>query len=154
VNVALPAIETDLGASAAVTQWVVNAYTLCLSALLLSGGATGDRYGRRRVFTAGIAVFAAAPVCCAGAADVIQLIVARGVQGIGASLLIPCLLALIGAAFDEAERGRAIGTWSGARGLAGAIAPILGGFIVDRTTWRMIFLINPFPAAPAILIAR
>ena len=106
VNIALPAIETDLGASAAVTQWVVNAYTLCLSALLLIGGAAGDRYGRRRVFTAGIAIFAAASVWCAVAADVIQLIVARGVQGLGASLLIPCSLALIGATYEEAERGR------------------------------------------------
>jgi EmrB/QacA subfamily drug resistance transporter len=153
VNVALPAIETDLGASAAVTQWVVNAYTLCLSALLLIGGAAGDRYGRRRVFMAGIAVFAAASVWCAVAANVVQLVVARGVQGIGASLLIPCSLALIGATFDEAERGRAIGTWSGAAAIAAAIAPIFGGFIVDHTTWRMIFLINPFLAVPAILIA-
>jgi EmrB/QacA subfamily drug resistance transporter len=154
VNVALPAIETDLGASAAVAQWVINAYTLCLSALLLIGGAAGDRYGRRRVFTAGSAIFAAASVWCAVAADLSQLVVARGVQGIGAALLIPCSLAMIGATFEEAERGRAIGTWSGAAAIAGAIAPILGGFMVDHATWRMIFLINPFLAVPAILIAQ
>ena len=118
VNVALPAIETDLGASAAVAQWVINAYTLCLSALLLIGGAAGARYGRRRVFTAGSAIFAAASVWCAVAADLSQLVVARGVQGIGAALLIPCSLAMIGATFEEAERGRAIGTWSGAAAIA------------------------------------
>jgi EmrB/QacA subfamily drug resistance transporter len=153
VNVALPAIETQLGASVAVVQWVINAYTLCVAALLLIGGAAGDRFGRRRIFITGIGIFAVASIWCGFAQNIPQLIAARSVQGIGAALLIPCSLALIGASFDETERGRAIGTWSGFTALAGAIAPILGGFIVDHASWRTIFFINPFLALPAALIA-
>jgi EmrB/QacA subfamily drug resistance transporter len=153
VNVALPAIETQMSASVAVVQWVVNAYTLCVAALLLIGGAAGDRFGRRRIFITGIGIFAVASIWCGFARNVPELIAARSVQGIGAALLIPCSLALIGASFDETERGRAIGTWSGFAALAGAIAPILGGFIVDHATWRTIFFINPFLALPAALIA-
>jgi EmrB/QacA subfamily drug resistance transporter len=153
VNVALPAIEADLGASVAVVQWVVNAYTLCLASLLLIGGAAGDRFGRRRIYVVGLTVFAAASIWCGLAPSVAQLIAARAVQGVGAALLIPCSLALIGAAFDEHERGRAIGTWSAFAALAGAVAPILGGFIVDHGSWRMIFFINPLIALPTILLA-
>src|SRR5712671_2245208 len=115
VNVALPAIGRDLAASPAALQWVINAYTLCLAAFLLVGGAAGDRLGRRRVFIAGV-----------------MLIGARAVQGAGAALLIPCSLALIGAAFSDGERGRAIGTWAGFSAIAAAIGPLLGGWIVDR----------------------
>jgi EmrB/QacA subfamily drug resistance transporter len=153
VNVALPAIETDLQTSAVVVQWLVNAYTLCLSALLLVGGATGDQYGRRRLFIIGISIFALASLWCGLAPNLAQLISARAVQGAGAALLLPCSLALIGATFDEAERGAAIGTWAGASAMATAIAPLLGGWIVDHFSWRWIFLVNPVIALPTIWIA-
>jgi len=152
VNVALPAIEADLKTSVVVMQWLVNAYTLCLSALLLVGGASGDRFGRRRIFVIGIGIFAAASVWCGFAPDVTQLILARAAQGVGAALLIPCSLAIIGASFDETERGKAIGTWAGFSAISAAIGPLLGGWIVDHFTWRLIFLINPFVALPAIWI--
>jgi MFS family permease len=111
VNIALPAIAKDLAVSVAAMQWVINAYMLCLSAFLLIGGAAGDQFGRRRVFVVGIAIFAVASLCCGFAPNVNLLIGARAIQGIGAALLIPCSLAIIGASFPEAERGRAIGTW-------------------------------------------
>ncbi|MFZ3225152.1 MAG: MFS transporter [Xanthobacteraceae bacterium] len=153
VNVASPAIATDLAASAVVIQWLVNAYTLSLSALLLVGGAAGDRFGRRRFFMIGIGIFAVASAWCGVAPTFAQLIAARAVQGAGAALLIPCSLAIIGAAFDEAERGKAIGTWAGSSAVASAIAPMLGGWIVDHFSWRWIFLINPLLALPTIWIA-
>lgn len=153
VNIALPAIETDLQTSAVVVQWLVNAYTLCLSALLLVGGAAGDQFGRRKFFIVGISIFAAASLWCGLAPGLMQLISARAVQGAGAALLLPCSLALIGANFDEAERGRAIGTWAGSSAVATAIAPLLGGWIVDHFSWRWIFLVNPLIALPTIWIA-
>jgi EmrB/QacA subfamily drug resistance transporter len=153
VNIALPAVERELAASAAVVQWLVNAYTLCLAALLLIGGAAADRFGRRKIFIVGVSIFAAASLGCGLAPNVALLILARAVQGFGAALLVPCSLALIGASFDEAERGRAIGTWAGFSAIAGAVGPILGGFIVDHLSWRWIFLINPLLALPAIWIA-
>jgi len=110
VNIALPAIESNLAASVAVIQWLVNAYTLCLSALLLTGGATADRFGRRKMLIIGIILFAAASLWCGFAPNTAQLILARAMQGVGAAVLIPCSLALIGASFDEQERGKAIGT--------------------------------------------
>src|SRR5215467_13600704 len=146
VNVVLPVISKDLAASVAVIQWVINAYTLCLAAFLLVGGAAGDQLGRRRVFVIGIAIFAIASVWCALSPDVTQLIIARAIQGIGAALLIPCSLAIIGATFPEAERGTAIGTWAGFSAIAAAIGPLLGGWIVDHLYWQAIFLINPFLA--------
>jgi len=153
VNIALPAIETDLMTSAVVVQWLVNAYTLFLSALLLVGGAAGDQFGRRRFFLVGISIFAVASLWCGLAPDLTQLISARAVQGAGAALLLPCSLALIGANFDESERGKAIGTWAGSSAVATAIAPLLGGWIVDHFSWRWIFLIAPLMALPAIWIA-
>ncbi|MGB6170687.1 MAG: MFS transporter [Xanthobacteraceae bacterium] len=153
VNVASPAIATDLAASAVVIQWLVNAYTLSLSALLLVGGAAGDRFGRRRFFMIGIGIFAVASAWCGMAPTFAQLITARAIQGAGAALLIPCSLAIIGAAFDEAERGKAIGTWAGSSAVASAMAPMLGGWIVDHFSWRWIFLINPLLALPTIWIA-
>jgi EmrB/QacA subfamily drug resistance transporter len=153
VNVALPAIETDLATSAVVVQWLVNAYTLCLSAFLLVGGTTGDQFGRRRFFIIGISIFAIASLWCGLAPSLAQLIFARAVQGAGAALLLPCSLALIGATFDENERGKAIGTWAGASAVALAIAPLLGGWIVDHFSWRWIFLANPLIALPTIWIA-
>jgi EmrB/QacA subfamily drug resistance transporter len=153
VNVALPAIETDLGTSVVVIQWLVNAYTLSLAALLLIGGAAGDRFGRRLIFVAGTGIFAAASVWCGLSAGIPQLILARAIQGAGAALLIPSSLAIIGASFSEAERGKAIGTWAGFSAVSAAIGPLLGGWIVDHYTWRWIFLINPFVALPTIWIA-
>jgi EmrB/QacA subfamily drug resistance transporter len=153
VNVALPALEKNLQANVALIQWVINAYTLSLAALILIGGAAGDRFGRRRVFVIGIAIFAGASLWCGLAPNVTQLIAARAVQGVGAALLIPASLAIIGASFDETERGRAIGTWAGFSAIAGAIAPLLGGWIVDHFSWRWIFLINPIFAVPTIWLA-
>src|SRR6516162_5858757 len=153
VNVALPAIETDLATSAIVVQWLVNAYTLCLSALLLVGGAAGDQFGRRRFFIVGISIFAVASLWCGLAPSLPQLILARAAQGVGAALLLPCSLALIGATFDETERGKAIGTWAGSSAVATAIAPLLGGWTVDHFSWRWIFLITPLIAVPTIWIA-
>jgi EmrB/QacA subfamily drug resistance transporter len=153
VNVALPAIEKDLAASVEVIQWLVNAYTLCLSALLLVGGAAADRYGRRKIFICGLAVFAAASLWCGLSPGVAQLITARAVQGLGAALLVPCALALIGASFDESERGKAIGTWAAFSAVASAAGPLLGGWIVDHFTWRWIFLINPPIALLGLWIA-
>ncbi len=153
VNVALPTIEADLKTSAAVVQWLVNAYMLSLTALVLVGGAAGDQLGRRRVFIAGTAIFAAASLWCGLSGNVASLILARAVQGAGAALLIPCSLAIIGATFDESERGKAIGTWAGFSAISAAFGPVLGGWIVDHVSWRWIFLINPFIALPAIWIA-
>ena len=153
VNIALPAIENELGAPVAVIQWIVNAYTLSLAALLLIGGAFGDRYGRRRLFIAGMSVFAASSLWCGLAPGISQLIAARAAQGVGAAMMIPCSLAIIGATFDESERGKAIGTWAGVTSLAAAVGPLLGGWIVDHATWRAIFFINPVLAAPTIWIA-
>src|SRR5882757_565703 len=153
VNVALPTIEADLKTSAAVVQWLVNAYMLSLTALVLIGGAAGDQLGRRRVFVAGTGLFAAASLWCGLSPDVGQLIFARAIQGAGAALLIPCSLAIIGATFDEHERGKAIGTWAAFSAISAAVGPVLGGWIVDHTSWRWIFLINPLIALPCIWIA-
>jgi EmrB/QacA subfamily drug resistance transporter len=153
VNVALPAIETDLKAEVAVIQWLVNAYTLCVAALMLIGGAAGDRLGRRRVFVTGAAIFAIGSLWCGASPSVAQLIAARALQGIGAALLIPSSLAIIGASIDAAERGRAIGTWAGFSAIAAAVGPLLGGWIVDHVSWRWIFLVNPVLALPTIWAA-
>lgn len=153
VNVALPRIEADLGAPLAAMQWVVNAYTLCMSALLLVGGAAADQFGRRRLFVLGLSLFALASLGCGLAPNAAALIIARAVQGAGAALLVPCSLALIGAAFDEKERGAAIGVWSGASAIAAGAAPLLGGAIIDHSSWRVIFLINPVLAVPTLWIA-
>jgi EmrB/QacA subfamily drug resistance transporter len=142
VNVALPAIQRDLGADAADAQWVIEAYALFLAALLLVGGVLGDRYGRRRVFMAGALVFCAASLACAMSTTVHALNVARAVQGIGAALLVPGSLSLISAAFPENERGRAIGTWSAFSGITAAVGPVIGGYLVDHFSWHWAFLIN------------
>ena len=153
VNVALPRMEADLHTSLSAMQWVINAYTLCMSALLLIGGAAGDRFGRRRIFMIGISVFAVASVACGLAPNPGALVTARALQGVGAAFLIPCGLALISAVYDEKERGAAIGVWSGASAVAAGAGPILGGWIVDHASWRAIFLINPILAIPALWIA-
>lgn len=142
VNVALPALQTELKASVADVQWVVEAYSLFLAALLLVGGSLGDHFGRRRVFVIGVGLFAVASAWCGCAAGIGQLVVARAVQGIGAALLVPGSLAIISASFSEKERGRAIGTWSGFSAITAAIGPVLGGWLVDRVSWRAVFFIN------------
>lgn len=153
VNVALPRMEADLHTSLSVMQWVINAYTLCMSALLLIGGAAGDRFGRRRIFMIGVIVFALASVACGLTPDTGALIGARAAQGVGAAFLIPSGLALISAAYDEKERGAAIGIWSGASAVAAGAGPIIGGWIVDQSSWRAIFLINPILSVPTLWIA-
>jgi EmrB/QacA subfamily drug resistance transporter len=150
VNVALPAIQRDLQASVFEAQWVVESYALFLAALLLVGGSLGDRLGRRRVFAIGVAIFGVASLACAASRDVQQLIAARAVQGVGAALLVPGSLALISATFPQGERGRAIGTWSGASGITAALGPVLGGYLVDHWSWAWAFLIN-LPFALAVL---
>lgn len=153
VNVALPRMEADLATTLSAMTWVINAYTLCSAALLLIGGAASDQIGRRRIFLIGIWVFAAASVACGLAPNVETLILARAVQGVGAALLIPSSLAIIGAAFDEKERGSAIGVWSGASAIAAGAGPLLGGWLVDHGSWRAIFLINPVLAVFTVAIA-
>ena len=150
VNVALPALQKDLHASITDAQWVVEAYALLLAALLLVGGAAGDRYGRRLVFLLGVVLFAAASVGCGLAGSARELIVARAVQGIGAALLVPGSLAIIGASFNERERGKAIGLWSGATAITAALGPVLGGWLIDQWSWRAVFFIN-VPLAAAVL---
>ncbi len=142
VNVALPALQTHLGASALDVQWVVEAYSLLLSALLLIGGSLGDHYGRRRIFVIGVAIFAIASAACGFAVDVRQLIAARALQGLGAALLVPGSLAIISNTFPEQERGRAIGTWSGASAITTGIGPVLGGWAIEHLSWRAAFFIN------------
>ena len=151
VNVALPALQRGLDASAAQAQWVIEAYALFLAALLLVGGALGDRYGRRLVFMIGVAVFTAASLACALSPSVHAVIAARALQGAGAALLVPGSLALISATFGAAERGTAIGTWSAFSGIAAAIGPTLGGYLVDHFSWTWAFLINA-PIGAALLV--
>ena len=151
VNVALPAIQRDLHATAYDAQWVVESYALLLSALLLVGGSLGDRFGRRRVFAIGVAIFGAASIACAASRSVHALIAARALQGVGAALLVPGSLALISATFTESERGRAIGTWSGFSGITAALGPVLGGYLVDHLSWSWAFLVNA-PLAAALLV--
>jgi len=151
VNVALPFLQTNLNATAIGIQWVVEAYSLFLSALLLVGGSLGDRYGRRRIFNIGVVVFAIASGLCGLAANIEQLIAARAVQGIGGAMLVPGSLALISSSFDEDKRGKAIGTWSGFSAITTAIGPVLGGWLVENWTWRAAFFLN-LPLAVAVLV--
>jgi EmrB/QacA subfamily drug resistance transporter len=152
-NVALPAIGRNFHADAAGLQWTINAYLLPLSALLLLGGALGDRLGRRRLLIGGIAVFLLASLGCALAASLGQLLAARAVQGVGAAMLMPNSLAALGAAFEGEAKGRAIGTWAAAAAIGGAVGPPLGGWLVEAVGWRSIFLINLPIGTGAILIA-
>jgi EmrB/QacA subfamily drug resistance transporter len=143
VNVALPTLQRELGASAAQAQWVVESYALFLAALLLVGGVLGDRFGRKRIFVLGTVLFAATSVWCGLSPNIEMLIVARAAQGVTAALLTPASLAIISAAFsDETERGRAIGTWSGFTAITAAFGPVLGGWLVENASWRWVFFIN------------
>jgi EmrB/QacA subfamily drug resistance transporter len=152
VNVALPAIAEDLDASLGDLQWVLNAYLVTLTALLLLGGALGDRFGRRRVFLVGLGAFTAASLLCGAAPTVGVLIAARAAQGVGAAMLVPGSLAIISAVFHRDHRARAVGAWSGLSGIASAIGPFVGGWLIDAVSWRVAFLMN-VPLAVAVLIA-
>jgi EmrB/QacA subfamily drug resistance transporter len=153
VNVALPILREKLGASAAEAQWIVEAYMLFLASLILVGGALGDRWGRRFVFVLGTVTFAVASAWCGMARSVTQLIVARGVQGIGAALLVPGSLALISASFSKERRGQAIGTWAAFTSIAAGLGPLLGGWLVESVSWRWIFFLNlPLAAVVVALV--
>jgi len=150
VNVALPALQANLNATAIDVQWVVEAYALFLAALLLLGGSLGDHLGRKRIYAIGVVVFAAASVWCGLAPNIAQLIIARAVQGVGGALLVPGGLAIISASFPEEERGRAIGTWSGATAMTAALGPVLGGWLIEHVSWRAVFFLN-LPLALTVL---
>ena len=153
VNVGLPTIGRSFHSTASDLQWVVNAYLLPLSALMLLGGAAGDRFGRRLLLVVGIAVFALASYGCAVASTLTWLLVARGLQGMGAALLMPNSLAILGGAFSGATRGRAIGIWAAMSAVTGAAGPVLGGWLIDTVGWRAIFLLNLPLAVAAIGLA-
>src|SRR5262249_11391431 len=150
VNVALPALQAGLGATITDVQWVMEAYALLLSALILVGGSLGDQLGRKRVFLFGVVFFTAASVVCAAAASPRALIVGRALQGFGAAFLVPGSLAIISATFDDAERGKAIGTWSGFSAITTAIGPVTGGWLIENVSWRAVFIIN-VPLAIAVV---
>jgi EmrB/QacA subfamily drug resistance transporter len=155
VNIALPRLGEDLGASLATLQWTVNGYLLTLAGLILLGGGLGDRYGRRRVFTVGVVWFALASALCGVAQDSAMLIASRALQGVGGALLTPGSLALVQSTFRQEDRAKAVGAWSGLGGVAGAIGPFLGGWLVDGPGWRWIFFINvPLGAVVVAIAAR
>jgi len=153
LSVALPAIKSSYGAGAEQVQWVVNAYLLPLSALLLLGGALGDHFGRRRLLVIGTSIFGVTSLICALAPSLPVLLAARAAQGIGAALLLPNSLALLNAAFSGEKRGRAVGIWAAAGAAAAAIAPLIGGWLVDSVGWPAIFYINLPLALGAIILA-
>ena len=152
VNVALPAIGRDLDAGVTGLQWVLTGYLLALASLILLGGSLGDRLGRRRVFLVGVGWFTLASVVCGVAPDVGALVAARALQGVGAALMVPGSLAMIEAAFAEEDRSRAIGAWAALGGVAVAIGPLAGGWLVEVASWRLVFLIN-VPVAVLVLWA-
>ena len=152
LNVALPAIGRSFGAATAEVQWVINAFTLPLTALLLLGGAAGDLYGRRRVMLGGIVLFTAASLLCAAAPSLPVFLAGRALQGLGAAMLMPNSLAILSASFTGEAKGRAVGTWAAVGAISGAVAPMLGGWLVDGLGWPFIFLLNLPIAAGAILL--
>ncbi|MCI2416471.1 MFS transporter [Saccharopolyspora sp. K220] len=154
VNVALPAIGREVGGDLSILQWVLDAYLLTLSALLLLGGALGDRYGRRRVYTIGLVLFTVASLGCGLAPTGEALIVARLLQGVGGALLVPGSLALINSAIEHEDRGEAVGRWAGLTGVCSAVGPFVGGWLVDAASWRWVFFINLPIAAGALFALR
>jgi len=152
VNVALPALALDLHARSSSLPWAINAYLLPLGALMLLAGGLGDHYGRRRLFLVGLVTFTLASILCAASPTLSWLLAARGLQGLGAALLMPNSLAILGSEFSGEARGRAIGTWAAVGALASALGPIIGGWLIDRVGWRSIFLLNvPLAAAAGFL---
>jgi EmrB/QacA subfamily drug resistance transporter len=152
--VALPAIQSGLDATAVDAQWVVAAYTLFLAALVLAGGSLGDHLGRRRMFSAGVVLFALASAWCGLSQSAGQLILARALQGVGAALLVPNSLAIIGASFEEERRGKAIGTWTSLTSVTLILGPLLGGYFAENVSWRAVFFINVPIAVVVLAIAR
>ncbi len=150
VNVALPAIQRNLSGTLIDLQWVVEGYGLLLGALILAGGSMGDLFGRRRMFLVGVTIFATASAACGLARNIEELVMARIAQGLGAAFLVPGSLSIIGASFREEERGRAIGTWSGFTSIATAAGPVLGGWLIEHSSWRWAFFIN-VPIAAAVI---
>ncbi len=142
VNVALPALQADLQATITDVQWVIEAYALFLGALILVGGSLGDQFGRKRVFLAGLVCFTLASIFCGLATSARVLIAGRALQGIGAAFLVPGSLAIISATFGDADRGRAIGTWSGFSAITAAIGPVTGGWLIEHVSWRAVFFLN------------
>jgi EmrB/QacA subfamily drug resistance transporter len=153
VNVALPALQKSLDATITDVQWVIEAYTLLLGALILIGGSLGDQFGRKRIFLIGVVSFTAASIWCGFASSPLMLIVARALQGIGAALLVPGSLAIISATFEGAERGRAIGTWSGFSAITTAVGPVLGGWLIENLSWRSAFFFNVPLAIVVVLVS-
>jgi EmrB/QacA subfamily drug resistance transporter len=151
VNVALPALQATFHATVVDLQWVVESYGVFLAALILVGGAFGDRFGRRLMFVAGVLIFALASAACGLASNIHQLIIARSIQGVGAALLVPGSLAIISVSFDEKNRGQAIGTWSGFTAITTAVGPVLGGWLVAHASWRWVFFLN-LPIAAAVVV--
>ena len=155
VNIALPALQATMGATISDVQWVVEAYTLFVASLMLTGGALGDRFGRKRIFAIGVAVFTAGSVACGLAPNMQALIGFRGLQGIGAALMVPGSLAIISATFPDNERGKAIGTWSAFTSITMVVGPLVGGLFIDHASWRAIFFINaPLAAIVMYLTLR
>src|SRR5881628_3744519 len=154
VNVALPALQTDLGATMTDVQWVIEAYALFLGALILVGGSLGDQFGRKRVFLVGVTCFTAASILCGLATSARLLIAGRALQGIGAAFLVPGSLAIISATFGDADRGRAIGTWSGFSAITAAIGPVSGGWLIEHVSWRAVFFLNVPLAAIVLVLSR
>jgi EmrB/QacA subfamily drug resistance transporter len=151
VNVALPALQSAFHATAVDVQWVIESYALFLAALLLVGGSLGDHFGRRRIYSTGVAVFTLASVWCGLAPSVTHLIVARALQGIGGALLVPGSLAIITTSFPKERRGQAIGIWSAFTSITAAIGPVMGGWLIEHVSWRAVFFIN-VPIAIAVLV--
>ena len=151
VNVALPALQADLHATITDVQWVIEAYALFLGALILVGGSMGDQFGRKRVFLLGVIFFTVASILCGLATSPVTLIIGRALQGIGAAFLVPGSLAIISATFDDRERGRAIGTWSGFSAITSAIGPVTGGWLIEHVSWRAVFFLN-VPLAIIVLL--
>jgi EmrB/QacA subfamily drug resistance transporter len=153
VNVALPNVQSSLGATGAQAQWVVESYALFISSLLLIGGSLGDRFGLRRMFLCGVVLFTCASIWCGVAPGIEQLLIGRCFQGIGGALLVPNSLALLSAYFEGTARGRAIGTWSGFASIMTAFGPVLGGWMVQHSSWRAVFFLNvPIALATAWII--
>jgi EmrB/QacA subfamily drug resistance transporter len=151
VNVALPALQADLHATITDVQWVIEAYALFLGALILVGGSMGDQFGRKRVFLFGVIFFTAASILCGFARSPGTLVIGRALQGIGAAFLVPGSLAIISATFDDRDRGRAIGTWSGFSAITSAIGPVSGGWLVEHVSWRAVFFLN-VPLAVIVIV--
>lgn len=154
VNVALPVLARDLGAGFAGFQWVLNGYLVALAALVLPGGAAGDRWGQRRVFQIGAAGFLLASLACAAAPNLELLVAARVVQGVAGALLVPSSLSLVQVAFHPDDRGRAVGLWSGLSGVSTLLGPLVGGWLADDVTWRAVFVLNAPLAIAAVLLIR